>query len=153
MDARYFGSKLSEILTRYKAVEPTALQEARDKAQTDGVRLEKYLVENKLVPSEVMTLALAEYLHMTPISLAHFVPNAILMESLDREMMKKHVMYPITKVGKCLTIALGDPFDIMAMEELRTATGMEVTPVVASEKEILDLPGKASGIGAGLAPG
>jgi type IV pilus assembly protein PilB len=139
MDTRTFSSKFSEILLKHNALDPNVLSSAQEETQGTGVRLEKYLVENRLVSGPLMTLALAEYLGMAPISLARFTPDSQLLENIPRDLMTKHLLLPLTQTGKTLTVAFGDPFDIMAIEELRAITGMEITPLVAGEKEIQDL--------------
>jgi len=141
-DNRPYSGRLADILLKFNAITPTDLGKAQEEAQSTGMRLEKFLVENKLVSSTSMTLALAEYLGMTPITLLHVQLDTHLLESMPRELLTKHIMLPITKISTSLTVALGDPFDIMAIEELRTATGLEITPLVASEKEIQDILSK-----------
>lgn len=130
------SGKISDILLKHKVIETKDLQAAEEEAQSTGVRLEKFLIEKKLVKSEDMTLALSEYLKMPPITLAHFTPNPQLLEMIPRETMAKRLVIPIARLGKNLTVALGDPFDLMAIDELSTITRLDITPLVASENEI-----------------
>lgn len=130
------AGKISDILLRRKVIDAETLQQAELDAQTDGVRLEKHLIDKKLVQSESMTLALAEYLKMTPLSLAHFTPDPLVMEKVPREIMAKRLIIPICRVGKTMTVALGDPFDLMAIDELTTITGLRIIPVAAPENHI-----------------
>jgi len=113
-----------------------ALEAAEKEAQAAGTRLEKILIEKKLVKSEDMTLALSEYLKMPPICLSHFTPPQMLIDLIPKEMMLKRLVIPIARVGKTLTLALGDPFDIVAIDEIGLSTGLRITPVIAAEKEI-----------------
>jgi type IV pilus assembly protein PilB len=132
------SSRVSDILVKRRFIEADALQAAEEEAQSKGTRIEKLLVEKKLVKSEEMTLALSEYLRMPPMTLAHFTPHQQLIEMIPKEMMQKHLVVPISRLGKNLTVALGDPFDLMAMDQLMTMTGLNITPVVASEKDVTD---------------
>ena len=132
------SSKIADILLKRGTIGADALRQAQEKAQAGSVRLEKYLLDNQLVPPAEITLALAEYLHMAPISLAHFTPNTQLIDSIPADVLKKHQALPLIKAGGLLVVALGDPFDIMAVDELHVLTGMHVTPLVASEREIQD---------------
>jgi type IV pilus assembly protein PilB len=132
------SNKISDILIRRHVLEPDVMGAAEEEAQTKGVRLEKHLVDKKLVTSEEMTLALSEYLRMTPIILSHFTPHEQLREIIPKDIMTKHLIIPVSRVGKNLTVALGDPFDLMAMDELMTITGLNITPVVASEKDVAE---------------
>jgi len=128
--------KISEIVLKRGIIDPKTLEEAEESARLQGVRLEKYLIEKKLVKSVDMTLALAEYLKMPPISLAYFTPSKQLMDLIPRETMAKRLVVPVAKVGRTLTLALGDPFDLMAIDEIATLTGLEIIPLAAPEHEI-----------------
>ena len=132
------SSKIVDILLRRGAISAEALKQAQEKAQGLSVRLEKYLLDNRLLPAAEITLALAEYLRMSPIVLANFTPNPQLIDSIPSDVLKKHLALPLIKIGGTLVVALGDPFDIVAVDELHVITGMNVTPLVASEKEVQD---------------
>ena len=136
MAKRDLMGTLSTILLRRNAIDPEALKDACREAESGSVRIEKLLLDRKLTSPENVTLALAEYLHMPPISLKHFAPNPQLMELIPRETLSKRAMMPISRIGRTLTVALGDPFDLMAIDELTTITGLIITPVVASEADI-----------------
>jgi type IV pilus assembly protein PilB len=132
------GLRFTDILLKRGAITADALNQAQEKAQGLSVRLEKYLLDNKLIPPAEVTLGLAEYLHMAPITLSQFSPNPQLLESFPPDILKKHQAVPLMKIGQTLVVALGDPFDIVAVDELHVMTGLNVMPLVASEKEIQD---------------
>ncbi len=136
MSTKAPAGRLSEILLKNNAIAPEALIVAEEEAKSTDTTLEKYLVENKLVRGTQMTLALAEYLQMPPITLAHFIPDTDLMEMFKKQGLNRYRMVPVAKVGKSLTVALADPFDIMALDEAQTKTGMQITPLVASEQDV-----------------
>ncbi len=138
------GSRLAGILLRRKAIAPDVLEKAEQDAVAKGMRLEKYLVDQRLVSSPVMTLAVAEYLNMRPIRLARFTPDNDLMESMPKDFLSRHLAIPIARTGKTLTLALGDPFDIVMLEELHDLMGVDIVPLVASEQEIQDLLAKSN---------
>jgi type IV pilus assembly protein PilB len=132
------SSRIADILLKRGAITAEALAQAQERAQAGSVRLEKYLLDNQLVPPAEVTLSLAEYLRMAPITLTHFAPNPKLVETIPADILQKHRALPLMKVGGILTVALADPFDIVAMDELHMLTGLPVMPLVAGEKEIQD---------------
>ena len=138
MGKKPYSSKISDILLKHKAIEADALRAAEEEARSSGVRLEKYLIEKKLIKNEDMTLTLSEYLKMPPITLAHFTPNPQVLELVPRATLTARRAMPVARVGKNLTVALSDPFDLMAVDELSTLTGLFITPLVAAEKDITD---------------
>ena len=136
------GSRLTNILLRLRAITPEALEKAEKDAASKGFRLEKFLIDQKLISGPLMTLAIAEYLNMRPIRLARFTPDNELLDSMPKDFMSQHLVIPVTRTGKNLTLALGDPFDIVAVEELHDVMGLDITPLVAGEQEIQDLLAK-----------
>jgi type IV pilus assembly protein PilB len=133
-----YGLRFADILLKRGAISEEVLNQAQEKARGLSVRLEKYLLDNKLIPPAEITLGLAEYLHMSPIALSQFTPNPQLIESLPADVLTKHQALPLMKIGGTLVVALGDPFNIVAVDELHVLTGLNVTPLVASEKEVQD---------------
>lgn len=136
MDGRFYTGKISDILLKRRIIGTDDLEEASEEAHAKGVRLEKLLIDKKLVTGRQMTLALSEYLNMPPITLTRFSPDPALLEVIPKETMAKRLVIPIAQFGKQLTVALGDPFDLMALDEISTLTGLDVTPLVAPESEI-----------------
>jgi len=138
MAKKPYSQKISDILLKYGMIEEEALRSAEQEAQTSGTRLEKVLIDKKMVKSEDMTLALSEYLKMPPIILSHFTPSQMILDLIPKDVMAKRLIIPIAQVGKTLTMALGDPFDVVAIDEIGTSTGLRITPLIASEKDIKD---------------
>ena len=124
------GEKVVDILMRSHPIDPDSLVDAQAEAQKSGLRLERVLVEKELVSGEAMALALAEYLSMPPLNLDGFTANSSLLELIPKETLMRHRMMPIAKVGKMLTLAMGDPFDLMAIEEIHGLTALEIVVVV-----------------------
>ncbi len=139
METTSLGERVVDILLKRGALKESALEDARADAAAAGTRLEKFLVEKNLVSGAEMTLALAEYLKMPPLTLAHFTPSSDLLDLIPRESLQKHLMVPVTRSGRMLTVALGDPFDVIGLEEIHSLTNMDIVPVVSPEKEVTDL--------------
>jgi type IV pilus assembly protein PilB len=138
-DRGTFSDKIASILLRRHVLEPPDLQKAIETAQSSHKRLDEVLLESKAISDVDLSLAISEYLGIPPITLAHFTPDAPLLEAVPKEVLIAHTAIPIAKAGKALTLALGDPFNMAALDEITAITGLEVFPVVASEKEVKDL--------------
>lgn len=133
---------IAGILQKRGVIADDLLNEAAQEAQARGVRLEKYLIERKLVRGPAMTLVLAEYLRMPPMTLAHFTPNQQLVTLIPKDVMARRLVIPIARTGRTITVAVGDPFDAMALDEVRALTGLNVVPVVVAEEEIGEALGR-----------
>ena len=132
------GHKIAEVLVRRGVMTEDGMRLALERMPLNAGRLERYLVESHDVQAAEMTLAVADYLRMPPISLANFTPNPELIAGLPAEILRQHAILPMLKFGSVLTVAMGDPFDIVALDELKQATGLQITPMVAAEKEVQD---------------
>jgi len=131
-----YANRIKRILLRRQSISEAALAEAEIDAQIAGLRLEKFLSEKQRVPPAEMALALSEYLQMPPVSLAHFNLNKMLLDLVPHEVMNRRKLVPVSRVGSILSIALADPFDLMAIDEITSSTGLKVVPMVAPETEI-----------------
>lgn len=116
-----------------------AEQLERALADADKLPLERFLVLNKTVATDVLTLAIADYFNNTPITLPNslVLPNDLL-ELAPLQLWGRLKAAPLIKLGTRLTVAFGDPFDLLAQEEVARATRLEIIPLVASEKEVVD---------------
>lgn len=136
------SGKLTEILVRNHVIDQEILGMAEEQAKAENIRVERYLVSKKLVSGGDMTLALAQYLSMPPMRLVNFKPNEVLVEAFPKEALTKYQAVPLARVGKTMTIALADPFDIFALDELKMVSGLDLVPVVAAEAEVQELLAK-----------
>jgi len=110
-----------------------ALQEA------GTLPLEKFLVQNKTVSPDVLTLTIAAYFNNPPITIpTTLVIPPELLELASIQFWNRSKAIPLMKVGRLLTVAFGDPFDLMAQEEVARTTKLEIVPLIASEKELTD---------------
>jgi len=105
--------------------------------------LERFLAQSKQISPEDLTLTIAAYFNLTPISLpATLNPPAELLDTAPPNFWTRLKAVPLMRLGKRLTVAFGDPFDLLAQEEAGRITRCEIIPLVASEKEVLDAIGR-----------
>lgn len=128
---------LMEILLARCPVSDEAMEAAREEAIKSGTQVEDLLVTQGAVPAPVLLLAKADYLEMTPISLANFTIDTSLMELLPRATWLQLKMLPLCKTGKLLTVAVADPFNIMGIETLKSQIDYQIFPVIVDEKDLL----------------
>ncbi|HRR33386.1 MAG TPA: ATPase, T2SS/T4P/T4SS family [Kiritimatiellia bacterium] len=106
--------------------------------------LERYLAQSRLVPPEALTLTVAAYFNLHPITLpATLVPPPELIDLIPTQIWARAKAIPLLKLGKRLTVVFGDPFDLMAQEEVARSTCLEIVPLVAAEREVLDALNRA----------
>ena len=128
---------LMEIIQDRCPVPDDALAEAQAESVKSGTAIEDILVNIGAVPASDMLLAKAEYLEMTPVSLENFHLDQSLVDLLPRAVWVQQKMLPLCKIGKLLTVAIADPFNLMGIEKLKTQIDYQIFPVVADEKELM----------------
>ena len=133
----YAYRTLMEILLDRHAVPEEALAAAREEATKSGAPIEDILVAQGAVPAADMLLAKAQYLEMTPLTLDNFQLDASLVELLPRATWVQFKMLPLCKIGKMLTVAVADPFNLMGIESLKSQIDYQIFPVIVDEKELL----------------
>jgi len=128
-------------LLRRGVLSEEQLQKAQEEA--GKVPLERFLLQNRLVPPDVFALTAAAYFNISPITLP---PGLILPRELldlaSPQLWARLKAAPLLRLGKRLTVAFGDPFDLLAQEELARVTRLEIVPLVAPEKEVMDVLGR-----------
>jgi len=108
-------------------------------AEADKLPLERYLVQNRLVPPDVFTLAAAAYFNIPPITLPSSLSlPAELLELASPQLWARLKAAPLIRLGKRLTVVFGDPFDLLAQEEIARVTRLEIIPLVAPEREVAE---------------
>jgi type IV pilus assembly protein PilB len=132
------SGKLGEILIRDKLITPEQLKEALDHQKTNGGRLGSSLVKLGFVGDEEITAVLSRQYGVPSINLAYFEIDPAVIKLIPMETAIKYSVLPLSRVGSSLTVAMVDPTNVFAMDDIKFMTGFNVEPVVASESAILD---------------
>jgi len=112
----------------------TAVQEER---QGRGP-LHRVLVARRLVPADVVAASLAEEVGLPFVRLSDFTVDAEVLKLVPEELCRRHRIFPLFRIGNALTVATAEPSDIVALDQAKRVSGLEVDAVVATEEEILE---------------
>lgn len=130
------SSKLGEILVRENLVTPQQLREALDYQRTSGGRLGANLVKLGIISDDVITAVLSRQYGVPSINLDLFHIEHEVIKLISQDVALKYTVLPISKVGATLTLAMADPTNVAAMDDIKFMTGLNVEPVIASEASI-----------------
>ncbi len=136
------SAKLGEILVRENLVTPQQLREALDYQRTSGGRLGANLVKLGMISDDVITAVLSRQYGVPSINLDLFHIEDEVIKLISQEVALKYTVLPISKVGATLTLAMADPTNVFAMDDIKFMTGLNVEPVIASEASIQMAIGK-----------
>ena len=126
--------KLFDALVRRYELSDEQLEEAAAKAEAEDLTLEDSLIALALIPPEAISIALAESADTVPFDLAQLKLDPMMLAELPIAQMKRHQVLPISRIGKTLTVAVADPYNVIALEAISGASGMKLMTVVVPEK-------------------
>src|SRR5437763_1532219 len=141
------SQRLGDLLVREKIITQDQLEKAV-KAQKDAganVRLGSTLVKLGFVTDEEVTNFLSRQYGVPAINLQYFEIDSSVVKLVPEETAECYQILPLSRVGASLTIAMVDPTNVFAMDDIKFMTGFNIEPVVASESAIIDAIEKAYG--------
>ena len=127
---------LGDFLLEHNLITPAQLEEALRVQQQTGERLGKTLVRLGYVTEEEILDVLQFQLGIPQADLSSMVLNPVLIESVPESVVRRHKVIPVKKEENRLVVAMADPLNVVALDDLRLATGFEIEPALATEKEI-----------------
>lgn len=130
------AEKLGEMLLKGGLISEQQLQEALQLQKTNGGKLGFNLIKLGFVKEEEITSLLSEQYGVPAIHLEHFDIDESVLKHVPADIAQKYLLIPIERTGATLTIAMADPSNIFALDNIRFLTGYQVEPVVASEASI-----------------
>ncbi len=128
--------KLGELLLKENMISPPQLQEALQHQKMNGGKLGKSLVSLGYVRDEDITALLSRQYGVPSINLDHFEVDPAVIKLIPAETARKYQILPLSRSGATLTIAMADPTNVFAMDDIKFMTGYNVEPVVASESAL-----------------
>ncbi len=128
--------KLGDILVEKGFLTPEQLQQALDQQPVSGQRLGDQLVENGVITEEQLQDAISSRLAIPRLSLDAMVIDPAVIQRVPVDLARRYTLLPVFAIGNTLTLAMADPLNIIAIEEIKYRTGCEVKRAVATISEI-----------------
>ena len=132
------SGKLGEILIKEKIVSADQLKQALEFQKSNGGRLGNALVKLNFMSDDEVTAVLSRQYGVPSINLAYFEVDPNVIKLIPMETATKYQILPLSRVGSSLTVAMVDPTNVFAMDDIKFMTGFNIEPVLASEGAILD---------------
>ncbi|MBU0604933.1 MAG: Flp pilus assembly complex ATPase component TadA [Candidatus Omnitrophica bacterium] len=131
-----FKNKLIDILINGKLITREQLAAALDIQKNIGGSLGKILIWQGYVSQKDIVIAMSQQLNIPPINLSHYQIDKSLIDLIPERVVKQYLIMPISRIGKMLTIAMVDPLNIFAIDDIKTLTNYQIQPIIASENDI-----------------
>jgi type IV pilus assembly protein PilB len=130
--------RIGELLLKEKRITPEQLQEALNYQRQHGGKLGFNLIKLGYVKDDEITALLSKQYGVPSIALGQFDVDAAVVKLVPAETAQKYQIVPLSRSGATLTIAMTDPTNVFAMDDIKFMTGYNVEPVVASETAVVD---------------
>ncbi len=128
--------RLGDALIHEGLINEEQLQQALALQKKSGKRLGAVLVEMHLVTEQDIVQILSKQLRIPFIDLSNYLIDPVIAKLVPEHIAKRHMLIPINKVGNKLTVAMVDPLNIIAIDDIQLMTGLMVKPVVATHTDI-----------------
>ena len=131
-----FDKKLAAILTKTKVITEQQRDEALAESEKSNNSLTQVLLEKKLCEETDIIVSVAEEMNYYPINLARLESSPEALELLSEEQANNYQVFPVARLGKMLTLAIANPFDVLLLDDIKLVTGCDIVPVLSTETAI-----------------
>ncbi|MGC8828992.1 MAG: GspE/PulE family protein [Verrucomicrobiia bacterium] len=133
-----FGERIAEamiedgLLTQSQVEELLALQKKENK------RFLNLVIEKALVTDVDLAVSMGRVLNTPPVNLTRIIIPPEVYSLLPKEMALNHKVLPVSRIGNKLYLAMADPLNVLALDDIKRVTKLEIQPMIAPEKAIID---------------
>jgi type IV pilus assembly protein PilB len=136
--AKSLKDRLADILLQGNLLTEEQLNKAIEIQKQEGGRLQKILVKHKYVDEKKLIAAIGEHLGIPPLDLSKVKLDPDIVELIPKNVAEFYQLIPIARIGNALSVAMADPLNIFAIDDLKLMTGMDIVPIIGTETDIMD---------------
>ena len=130
------AERLGELLIRKEMITDDQLAKAVTEQKKDGIRLGAALIRLGYIQETDLAGFLSKHYGVPSINLADFQIDPAVIELVPAEVVQKYQLVPVNRAGSTLIVAMSDPSNIFAIDDIKFMTGYNVEVVVAAEAAI-----------------
>jgi len=136
--SKSFAERIADVLIDDGLLLPNQLEEAVSIQKGEGGRLLKILTDKRFVTEQDMAFSMGRCLNTPPINLTKLRVPEDIMALVPREMAKANKLVPIARLDKKLFVAMSDPTNVLALDDLKRRVQLEIIPMIATERAVAD---------------
>jgi type IV pilus assembly protein PilB len=133
-----FGERIADALVEDGLLSVKQVEELLELQKKEGTRLLKLILEKSYVSELDMVVSMGRVLNVPPVNLSRIGILPEVVDLVPREMATNHKVLPVSRLDNKLFLAMADPLNVLALDDVKRSTKLEVMPMIASEKAILD---------------
>ncbi|OGP76544.1 MAG: hypothetical protein A2V86_05095 [Deltaproteobacteria bacterium RBG_16_49_23] len=125
-----------EFLIETGVLTPDQLKKAAQELKQGGERLEQTLIRKGYLKEELAYQCLADYFNLPYVDLDTYLIDDPIVKIIPEELARRHVLIPLFKIGSILTVAMDNPLNLLALDEVRNKAKTDVEITISTEKKI-----------------
>jgi type IV pilus assembly protein PilB len=133
-----FGERIADAMVEDSLLTAVQVAELLEQQKKEGTRLLNLILDKGYVSEQDMAVSMGRVLNVPPVNLARITIPVDIADLLPREMAESHKILPVCRLENKLFLAMADPLNVLAIDDVRRITKLEVAPLIAAEKAILD---------------
>jgi type IV pilus assembly protein PilB len=133
-----FGERIADALLEDGLLSARQIDELVEQQKQGGTRLLKLILEKAYVSEQDMAVCMGRVLNTPPINLTRISIPLDIADLLPREVAQNHKVVPVSRLDNKLFLAMADPLNVLALDDVKRITRLEVSPLIASEKAIIE---------------
>src|SRR6266704_6931519 len=133
-----FGERIADALVEDGLLFRKQVDELMELQKREGTRLLKIIIDKNFVTEQDMAVSMGRVLNTPPVNLGRLIVPPEISDLLPRDICHTHKVVPVSRLENKLFLAMADPLNVLAIDDVRRITKLEVSPMIASEKAILD---------------
>jgi type IV pilus assembly protein PilB len=134
--SKSFGERIADVLIEDGLLLPNQLEEAVGIQKIEGGRLLKILTDKRFVTEQDMAFSMGRCLNTPPINLSKLRVPEDIMSLVPRDMAKANKLVPIARLNGKLFVAMSDPTNVLALDDLKRRVQLEIVPMIATERAV-----------------
>jgi type IV pilus assembly protein PilB len=131
-----FYQRIRKVLVKHGVLDESKADEAAGLAEKENKSYADTLLEHSLVDEMGYLSAISLETNIPPVDVEKVVQDEDALQVINQELATYYCVLPLSKIGNVLTLAVGNPFDILKLDDVRTLTNCDLRPVVSSERSI-----------------
>jgi type IV pilus assembly protein PilB len=133
-----FGERIADALVEDGLLSAKQIEELLEQQKKEGARLIKLILDKAYVSEQDLAVSMGRVLNVPPINLARLNIPADIVDLLPQDTLQNHKVVPVSRLENKLFLAMADPLNVLALDDVRRITKMEIAPLIASEKSLAE---------------
>ena len=135
-----FAERIADALVEDGLLSPNQIEELLERQRKEGARLAKLLIDKdkQYVTPDDLAVCMGRVLNVSPVNLARISIQPEIIELIPRETAHNHKVVPVSRLENRLFLAMADPLNVLALDDVKRVTKLDIIPLIAPEKAITD---------------